>query len=53
MTGAEPMLSVQSSTQGNGKESDIVTAFTFLKSVQKWGVPSAVGVKRQGELQGL
>lgn len=50
---AEPILSIQSSICGNGKESGTVTALTSLKSVQKRGVPSAVGASKHGELHEL
>lgn len=47
------MLSIQSFIQGNGKGSGTVTALTFLKSVQKRGVPLDFGASQHGELQGL
>ena len=51
MNTAGPMLSIQSSILGSGKESGTVTALTLRKSVQKRAVPSDLGANKHGELQ--
>lgn len=48
---ADPTWSIQSSIRGNGKESGIVTEFTFLKSVQNLDVVSGFGTRIHGETQ--
>ena len=44
---------MQSSICGSGKESALVRALTFLKSVQNLTLPTGFGIKRYGELQVL
>lgn len=53
MNTAGPMLSMQSSMQGDRKESDRITALILWKSVQKWWVPLDFGASKHSELQGL
>lgn len=53
MTLEDPTRSTQSSMHGSGNESCFVVALTLRLSLQNCEVWSALGMRREGELQGL